>query len=336
MLGYMYVDTEERLYRFFVFYAVITSIALIGTPLEYYRVPSAALGMVHQVGDYIRYLPGIEVRMLSGFYRAPDIMGWHAATLTAIAIAMLVRSEMNRRAWPWMLVAGWGFYNCMISGRRKAIYFVAVFGAVFIWRYFRRLKALQVISVVAAALVLALVIHQLRSDETSSAYALAAATTSEELQGRLEGGLFETIRQFGIMGSGLGFATQGVQHVLGRDMGMSWQEGGLGKLAVEMGIPGLLAAAILAWIAFRAGLRISSFPDQPWSKQVGRVALFAITMANVANFLASAQTYSDPVVTIETCFLAGCLFAMPTLDERAATAAAAEQTPRTQLAPVTA
>jgi hypothetical protein len=118
-------------------------------------------------------------------------------------------------------------------------------------------------------------------------------------------------------------------------MGMSWQEGGLGKLAVEIGIPGLLAAAILGWIALRAGMRISAFPDRPWSKQVGRVALFAITMANVANFLASAQTYSDPVVTIVTCFLAGCLFAMPTLDERTAQAAAEQANP-TQLAPVTA
>jgi len=336
LLGYMYLDREERLYGFFTFYAVITSIALIGTPLEYYRVHSAALGMVHQVGDYIRYLPGIELRMISGFYRAPDIMGWHAATLTSIALAMIVRSEMGRRSWPWMAVAGWGFYNCMISGRRKAIYYVAVFAAIFVWRYFQRLKAGRVAAILMAAFVMAFVIHQIRGNEDSSPYALAAATSSEELQGRLEGGLFETIRQAGIMGAGLGTATQGVQHVLGRDMGVSWQEGGLGKLAVEIGLPGVLAAALLAFAAFRSGLRISGLPDRPWSKQVGRVALFSLTMANIANFLASAQTYSDPVITIMTCFFVGCLFGTVTLEERAALVAVAVPETKPQLAPATA
>ncbi len=314
-LGYMYVDEEERLVAFFRFYSVLTAVALVGTILEYYRVDSRSLGMVRQVGDYIRYLPGIQVRMLSGFYRAPDIMGWHAAMLTCIAIGMMVRAEMQKRSWLWMVAAGWGFYNCMISGRRKAVYFVAAFALAFVFSYFRRLKAQHVASTVLAALVIAFVVHQLRSDEQGSAYAVAAATTSGELGGRLEGGLMETIRQFGILGAGLGVATQGVQHVLERDMGVSWQEGGLGKLAVELGLPGLMAAALLAWKILRTTFKIASIPDYLGSTQIVRVMLFALMIANVANFLASAQTYSDPVITIMTCFLVGALFATVTLDE---------------------
>ncbi|HEX3110699.1 MAG TPA: hypothetical protein VHU41_16500, partial [Thermoanaerobaculia bacterium] len=74
LIGYIYIDREETLYRFLTFYSIVTSIALIGTVFEYLRFDWRALGMVKQTGDYIRYLPGIEVRMLSGFYRAPDIM----------------------------------------------------------------------------------------------------------------------------------------------------------------------------------------------------------------------------------------------------------------------
>lgn len=325
LLGFMYLDNEERLYGFFTLYAILTSIALIGSPLEYYRFNSPSLGMVHQVGDYIRYLPGLEIRMISGFYRAPDIMGWHAATLTSICIGMLIRAELSRRSWPWMVGAGWGFYNCMISGRRKAIYYVAAFVLVFLWRYVKRVKPAQIGAFIVAFCVVGFVIHHISSNEGSSAYAAAAVTTSDELSGRLEGGLFETIRQAGIMGAGLGVATQGVQHVLGTEAGVSWQEGGLGKLAVELGIPGLLVAALLILAALRLGLKISAIPDQPWSAQVGRVTLFALMLANIANFLASAQTYSDPVITIITCFLGGCLFGTITLDER--TAAAAEVEP---------
>lgn len=332
LLGYMYLESEETLFNFFRFYAVITSIALIGTPLEYYRINFPALGMVQQVGDYIRFLPGIELRMLSGFYRAPDIMGWHAATLTAIAIAMTVRSEMSRRAWPWMAAAAWGFYNCMICGRRKAIYYVAAFGLVFIWRYFRRLKAAQFTAFGMAAIVMVLVVHHISSDSQSKIYATAAVTSSDELAGRLEGGVVETFRQFGILGAGLGTATQGVQHVLGPEQSLSWQEGGLGKLAIELGLPGLLAVLLLGITIIRMMMRITAIPDQPSTSQLGRAALFGLVVANIVNFMASAQTYSDPVLTILACFFTGCLFATVTLDERTAQ----QPQPASQLVPVTA
>jgi hypothetical protein len=320
LIGYIYLDNEERLYRFFRFYAVLTSVALIGSVLEYYRVNSPALGMVHQVGDYIRYLPGIQIRMLSGFYRAPDIMAWHAATLTSISLGLLLRAGITVRAWPWMLGIGWGFYNCMISGRRKAVYYVVAFVLVFLFRYVKRLKAAEIGAFVIALGVGAFVIHHIASNEESSVYTTAAVTSSDELGGRLEGGVIETIRQAGIMGAGLGVATQGVQHVLGTEAGVSWQEGGLGKLAVELGVPGLMAAALLVFLVIQSLLRISGLPDQQWSAQVGRITLFALILANIASFMASAQTYSDPVVTILSCFFVGCLFATVTLDERAVAA----------------
>jgi hypothetical protein len=332
LLGYMYLDSEEKLFSFFRFYAIVTSIALIGTPLEYYRINFPALGMVLQVGDYIRFLPGMEVRMLSGFYRAPDIMGWHAATLTAISVAMMVRSEMRKRSWPWMFAAAWGFYNCMICGRRKAIYYVAAFAVAFVWRYFKRLRAPEFAAFGMAGVLIVLVIHQLKADEGSKIYAAAAVASSSELTGRLEGGVMETIRQFGILGAGLGTATQGVQHVLGPEKSLSWQEGGLGKLAIELGLPGLFAVALLAFTAIRLMMRISGLPDHPSTSQIARAALFGLVIANMVNFMASAQTYSDPVLTILACFFTGCLFATVTLDERAAATSQVES----RLVPVTA
>ena len=321
LIGYIYLTDEAQLYRFFRFYAVLTSIALIGSTLEYTRVDWRALGMVAQVGDQIRHLPGLQIRMISGFYRAPDIMGWHAATLATIALAMAVRSGLRRESWPWLLAAGWGFYNCMISGRRKAIYYVAVFAIVFFWRYFRQLKPAQIFAIAAAAFVMTYVVHRIQSNEESSVYARGAATTEAEVAERLEGGLAETIRQFGIMGAGLGTATQGVRHVTGSDTNIGWQEGGLGKLAIELGVPGLIAVVIFGAATVRVMMRISGHPDIPESSQFARVTLFALVAANVANFMASAQAYSDPVLTLMTAFFVGCLFATATLDERVPVAA---------------
>lgn len=334
LVGYIYLTDEPLLYRFFRFYAAVTSVALIGSLLEYLRVDSKALGMVAQVGDQIRHLPGIQIRMISGFYRAPDIMGWHAATLTSIAIAMVVRGGMGRSSWPWMTAAAWGFYNCMISGRRKAVYYVAVFALVFFWRYAKRLKPAHIASFIVMAGVLTYVVHRIESNEGSSVYARGAATTKAEVAERLEGGLGETIRQFGIMGAGLGTATQGIRHITGSDTNIGWQEGGLGKLAIELGVPGLIAALLFVLAMMRMMLRISKHPDIDESSQFVRVMLLALVVANMANFIASAQAYSDPVLTLMTAFFVGCLFATATLDERAA-AASAVPAPRV-LAPATA
>lgn len=317
LVGFAWVRREKDIHTFFTFYSVVTAIAMIGTPLEYLRVQSNALGTVAIAEDYIRHLPGLQIRMLSGFYRAPDIMGWHAATLTAICIAMGIRAGVLRRAWPWMLGAGWGFFNCLISGRRKAVYYVAVFSIVFLLRYFRRLTAAQLIALVMTLGTLAFVARQISNDEESSVYTRGAATSRGEVFERLEGGFRGTISQFGLMGAGLGYATQGVRHFLGTQRDVGWQEGGLGKVTVELGVPGLLAGVILMFTLFRLLLRVTGVPDIESSSQITRITLFGLLIANFANFIVAAQAYSDAVLTLTSAFFVGALLATTALDERA-------------------
>lgn len=317
IIGYAFLQREEQLFGLFRFYAVVTSIAMIGTPLEYLHVQWRALGTV-ALGENLRFMTGLSIRLLSGFYRAPDIMGWHAALLTMIGVIMAVRARSFRGSWIWMLVTGWGFVNCMISGRRKAIYMIAVFVAAFLWRYFRRLSTAQMVSFGLVGLLMLVVITKISQNEESSAYTKSAYTTQEELWGRLEGGLSGTVEQTGIMGAGLGTATQGVYHVLREDTGttLGWQEGGLGKLAIELGVPGLLSVAVLGLVMILTMLKISGHPDVPGSSQLARAALFGIIVANIIEFMVSAQAYSDPVLTLLTAFFVGCMFATAALDER--------------------
>lgn len=339
ILGFTWLQREEQMIVFFRFYAILTSITLIGTMLEYLGYQWRVLGTVALSDVNLRFLPGLQIRMLSGFYRAPDIMGWHAATLAMIGIAMAVRGATIQRAWPWMGVTAWGFLNCLISGRRKAVYMVAVFAAAFLFRYLRRLSTSQAIAFLFAGLVVAIVVQKVGQDEGASVYTRGASTTKGEVFSRLEGGFFETIRQTGIMGGGLGTATQGVYHVLtekGAEK-MSWQEGGLGKLTMELGVPGVAAVAFLAIALLSLMLKISRHPDVPGSSQILRATLFGIVIANVVEFMVSAQAYSDAVLTLMTAFFVGCLLATAVLDERLIAASpASEPVPQRGTAPVTA
>jgi hypothetical protein len=316
LLGYAWMKDEDALLRFFRFYSIVTSIAMIGCVCEYLGFTWPILGLVAQPGLYIRHLPGVQIPMLSGFYRAPDIMGWHAATLGSIGIGMAVRGGMKMRTWPWMLVALWGFVNCLISGRRKAVYMLAVFALVLVWRYFRRLTTTQLAAIAIAGVLMGVIVSRIASDERSSVYAKGTVTSREEVWIRLEGGLVDTFDQYGLMGAGLGSATQGVHHLTGKELNVGWQEGGLGKLAVELGLPGLAAVAYFAWILAGALLRLARAPDIPGSSQLVRVILLAILVSNIANFMVSAQAYSDAVLILLTAFFVGCFLGTATLSEK--------------------
>ncbi len=317
IIGYAYLQREDQLLGLFRFYSILTSVALIGTPLEYFHVQSAALGTVAIEANY-RFITGISVRLLSGFYRAPDIMGWHAATLACIGLLMTLHHRVLSRSWPWLLVAGWGFLNCLMSGRRKAVYMVAVFAVALLWRFMKRMKLTEVLIFVLVSVIIGLVTHQVRTNEQSSVYARGAETTSDELFGRLEGGLAGTVQQYGFMGAGLGAATQGSQHIASSKVALGWQEGGLGKLAVELGVPGVLAVGILIVVMMGVLLKLTAHPDIPESSQLLRAGLFALFVADAMTFVASAQAYSDPLLTLFSAFTLGCLLATASLDERAA------------------
>jgi hypothetical protein len=322
LLGYLSLGEDEKLVKLFTFYAVITSISLIGVLLEYKGVSSRALGLVGLNSVTIRYMPGIEIRMLSGFYRAPDVMGWHAAMLTIVGMAMALRQRSITRVWPWMLVSAWGFTSCILSGRRKAIYMVAVFALAFVWRYARRLNATQIASFVCVALAIGLVLHKAASSEESGVYVRGAATTSDEIFARLEGGISGTIEQVGVIGAGLGSATQGTYHLAGSaTTGFGWQEGGLGKLAMEVGVPGVIVVGLFVFALIRLMLAISRAPDEPGTSQIMRATLFGIAAANITNFLVSAQAYSDPLLTLLSAYLVGALLGSAALNDQPAPAA---------------
>ena len=328
LVGYAFFRRDEDLYGFLVFYSVLTSLALIGVILEYEGVQWQALGLVAaQEGANLRYLPGVLITMLSGFYRAPDILAWHAATLAMIGIAMSVRARVLSKAWPWMAVTAWAVVCCFLSGRRKALYMVVVFGIVFVWRYARRLNVSQAVSFATLGLMLLFVTHRLATSERADVYVRGAATTQEEVVQRLEGGFATTIEQSGFMGAGLGTATQGTQHFTNQSF--SWQEGGLGKLAIELGVPGVIAAFLLLLAFVNYMLKITRAPDEPGTSQILRCMLMAMMVANVANFTASAQAYSDPVLTLMTAFLGGCLLATAATESRLAAAASAVAVPAT-------
>jgi hypothetical protein len=122
---------------------------------------------------------------------------------------------------------------------------------------------------------------------------------------------------FGLFGAGLGAGTQGTQHFGGGGALAGAAEGGLGKITLELGVPGLF---VIGWIAiwiFRYLWQIMRFASRH-SQRMGRISfgLVSFLVANAAGFSVATQAYGDLFVLLTLSWITSFLLAIPILVER--------------------
>ena len=134
-LGFYFARRDfSELDRPLMLYTGLTSIMLIGTPLEYFNVSFVAewLGPVGYHGNHWVRWYGDEqgIEMISGFFRSPEIMGWHAMAMVVVSVYLLVRRRAPFSL--WVLTIIWGLVCILLSGRRKMLLMAVIFVIVFI------------------------------------------------------------------------------------------------------------------------------------------------------------------------------------------------------------
>jgi hypothetical protein len=319
LLGYKYLRGDWRsLDRLLAGFVVLTAIMLIGVPLERYdfQFSDPWLGTIATKKSWYRWYAtpthydGGYVRMISGFYRSPEIMGWHAMTMVLFSMYLMLR----RSNWIllWGLTATWGMYGVLLSGRRKMFLMILVFIAAFIcnFRSWRRtswwLPAMACLVAVAAGLFYVVDEHYLAAAE-SGLHTAGATAVEKGLLGPLW--LAWVVGPFGF---GVGTKCQGSQH-LSFVPETPLFEGGFERILVEIGIVGTLAAMLLLGSALRAAIScLRQARSRPDCEVVG-VALFSLICANLASFVVTFQIFGDPFVIILIGFLGGVLLSLPRL-----------------------
>ena len=122
---------------------------------------------------------------------------------------------------------------------------------------------------------------------------------------------------FGLFGAGLGVGTQGTQYFGGGGTIAGAAEGGLGKITLELGIPGLLLMGWFAILVFSYLWRIMRAASQV-SPRIARLSygLFSFLVANMAAFSVATQAYGDLFILLILSWTLGFLLAVPVLLER--------------------
>jgi hypothetical protein len=321
------------------FYVVVALIALSGVYLEYAGFSWRTLG---EIGEgQIIYDIGTVLKAHSGFFRASEIAAWHTATIACFVFTLSLgkRPTLIRVTGAIALIAILVTLG-ILTGRRKMLLEITIFICSFLflvaWMQ-RGMARLAMIIVVMGFVGYVAIVGFVAPDLVQS-----SATKSMQLEGaaRLEGyalrgqsvfadlpervkraglePLLWSVDKFGWIGAGLGSGSQGTNEIVEAHNIDRWAaEGGLGKMAMELGIPGMLAAL---WVLVALIRHVSTLllPLAKTSPQHARLAFgfMSFLIANAATFSVATQAYSDLFILLILGWTLGFLFAMPTLAAR--------------------
>jgi hypothetical protein len=334
MFGYQFAArlgfTEVR--RVILFYAVCVTVAAASLYLEYTGVDWAILG---QVGEGLQIYDRAvgALTSVAGVFRSSEIAAWHiggAICFLALLAAMrrlTLSSALMVAAIVMLLLIG------TVTGRRKLYVEVALFVAVFfsLATIFGRgaIKTGLLVACVGLLTYGALSYYLPRDAEPEgggraySAYLERSASVSGDTVERFENlgiaPIYWAYRRAGLLGAGLGTGSQGASQFGGGGFGGA-AEGGLGKITLELGIPGLVVAGWLAVASIGLVLRLMrSTVTMP--TRVARLSygLVGFLVANAATFAVATQVFADPSVLIILGISAGFLLAAPAMARREVT-----------------
>ena len=124
IVGFVFSLNMKQLVRLLTFYCFFVSLMLSGTVMEYMNIfPDwQAIGTDAMKMVWIKYVSyGHTIYLKAGFFRSPDIMGWHGSMMTMISLTLFFSNRSKIPRWIWLIFAVWGVICIVISGRYKMI-----------------------------------------------------------------------------------------------------------------------------------------------------------------------------------------------------------------------
>ncbi len=316
--------------RIFAFYIAVNLPLICTAFVEAFGVRWKILGGIAM--DWYRLQNGVHIPLPSGVYRSPDVLGYHAAYVFCFCLLLfLTDRDALRRRFLFILTTAM-VAVLILSARRKMQGFCGVFVTVlgaYLLIYGLRSHLMEFCgrwrARIAAGLILLLLASPLLLKIPQFYH---AATLIPDFPMRFANAVYfsprTTIMQSGLLGRGLGSATQGSYH-LGDQPEGNWQEDGFSRLFMEAGPAG--AAAFLIGLgafifllhhelvqgseSFRShidsSVRLRGL-SPTWTMSIG---LFAVVIANLAAALISHQHISgDPIISGFAGCLAGCCLSL--------------------------
>ena len=333
LLGYHFGKGEKEVQAFIKVYLAVNVLMIAGVYLSY---AGFDWDVLRSVGEgLIVYSPttGEEMLLKSGFYRAPEMAAWHAASSICLLVVMFLVSKRHflfKFSTGALIIFFWG--GLLFTGRRKFLVeifiFLCVYGALLlvlrnsVSKAARASFLLLIVVGVASVGYVSLVPDEFK--EGIDPYYERGATATLDTTDRASLMTIESFQwvlaQNGPFGSGAGTGSQGAQHFGGGGNLVGYAaEGGLAKILAELGLPGLM---LIVWVLVSLARYFWSIivyvKNVSTDRAILTYGLIATLAGNVAVFIVAHQIFGDPLVLIILGFIIGFVMAVPRMEAREA------------------
>lgn len=249
----------------------------------------------------------------SGLMRSGEIATWHVATAGCILLGYLIYK--NNLIWYTIFLPIFGgmFVSGLLTGRRKFIGEIVVFVFVYLmlYVYFHSQKILKnniyfftflIVGLLTFMYFFPLDLNSISNPNLEPYLARGQTVAGDDRLVSLGfNSIFWAINRFGYFGIGAGTAGLGMAHFGGVVDGAGGAgEGGLGKIVVELGIPGLIIIVYLLFkllLVFWKNLKLS-FAVNKGEFSCLNLIYFSLLIANVPMFISSSLLFGDPFILI--------------------------------------
>jgi len=333
LIGYYFSRNKKDISKIIVAYLIVAVAMVLTVYLSYARYDWAVLRQVG-TGLFIYSMERGRLTLYAGFLRSPEIAAWHAATASCLLVLMSIAVKRNA---VMKIVAGALALSMigaiLLTGRRKflieLLLFVSLYTLMLIWfrksaiksAFLSKSALLLVGGLAVGAVAYMYVIPDVTATDIRPYYERGASVrtgVTERFSLMTLSSFQYVIADNGLLGSGAGTGSQGVQHFGGQITGLS-AEGGLAKVLAELGVPGL---ALLIWVVISLARYIWLILKIPSEREVDPIlsklilGLVAFLATNGVVYVIAHQVFGDPFVLIILGFFLGFVMATPKIIQR--------------------
>jgi hypothetical protein len=308
-LGFHFSTNPGSVVKLLYFYIGLVCVFAFTILLSFWGV---ATPLFKEVGPgNIIYLDiGIGITGHSGLWRSSEIAAWHLGAASCFAIMLGVRTKKLLPIVGSFMVTILLMWVSVLTGRRKVLTLVAGFLILYTLLLIansRRItrntfiSALAILGASAAIFVLSGNFNELQSGVYGSFFRRGSSVFSD-VTGRFQGtglsGSFFALEDAGLFGLGIGTTYQDAVSNLGITLSksqISWaSEGGIGKLAYDIGIVGVVFFLIIIFLLVRLFVRLVTdrqlinLPDH-----LLMLGMLAFLGSNLPTFAAAGQVFND-------------------------------------------
>jgi hypothetical protein len=320
-VAYHYARSAADIRRFLKLYALVSITTTLSVIISFTGLEDPVFNQVGDAPMVVYHDVVGVVQLYCGFMRTPEVAAWHAAAgvCAAITVAVAFKDAAFRFTAPFIALSG--FMIVVLTGRRKALAVMALYAVLFVTGLLlskRRSARSAAVASLAVAIALFLGTLVMAPDsQDANPHMERSATAFGDAWERFEqlgiGTISRAYMTGGFLGLGTGAGAQGTQHIAGTTVQGS-AEGGLGRIMLELGVPGLILV-ILCSVAVAGTVRRCMRDAYHQSDQLYRLELGAIAFvgANVPVFIGAAQIFGDPFVLLILGMNLGFVLAVPKL-----------------------